>query len=87
MIKYCQIRMVKKNLPCEAIETTSVSQLGGEIRRGFKSKRGLFLGEMIILGTLKRATKSATIESISRLHGCRGFRLNQGCVMSEEEQS
>ena len=87
MIKYCQIRMVKKDLPCEAIETTSVSQLGGEIRRGFKSKRGLFWGEMIILGTLKRATKSATIESISRLHGCRGFRLNQRGVMSDGRPS
>ena len=87
MIKNCQIQMVKKDLPCEAIETTSVSQLGGEIRRGFKSKRGLFLGEMIILGTLKRATKSATIESISRLHGCRGFRLNQGRVMSDGRPS
>ena len=87
MIKNYQIQMVKKGFPWEAIETTSVSQLGGEIRRGFKSKRGLFLGEMIILGTLKRATKSATIESISRLHGCRGFRLNQGRVMSDGRPS
>ena len=87
MNKKDQIQMVKKNLPCEAIETTSVSQLGGEIRRGFKSKRGLFLGKIIILGTLKRATKSATIESISRLHDCRGFRLNQGRVMSDGRPS
>ena len=72
MNKKDQIQMVKKNLPCEAIETTSVSQLGGE---------------MIILGTLKRATKSATIESISRLHGCRGFRLNQRGVMSDGRPS
>ena len=87
MIKNCQIQMVKKGFPWEAIETAPVSQLGGEIRRGSKSKRGLFFGEMIILGTLKRATKSATIESISRLHGCRGFRLNQGRVMSDGRPS
>ena len=87
MIKYCQIHMVKKDLPCEAIETTSVSQLGGEIRRGFKSKRGLFLGEMIILGTLKRATKSATIESIGNTSDRPWFRLNQGRVMSDGRPS
>ena len=87
MIKYCQIQMVKKDLPCEAIETTSVSQLGGEIRRGFKSKRGLFLGKIIILGTLKRATKSATIESIGNISDRPWFHLNQRCVMSDGRPS
>ena len=87
MNKKDQIQMVKKGLPCEAIESTLVSQLGGEIRREFKSKRGLFLGKIIILGTLKRATKSATIESIGNISDRPWFHLNQRCVMSDGRPS
>ena len=44
MNKKDQIQMVKKNLPCEAIETTSVSQLGGRLGEDLNPNEDYFWG-------------------------------------------
>ena len=86
MIKNYQIQMVKKDLPCEAIETASVTQPSWEMGRGFESTRCVPMGWVSILGDIKTAMESVVIEFIGGLYGRPEFHFHQGCVMSEEEQ-